>query len=56
MSKQQSGTADPGVMDWKIEFIQDTALISTTINEVVRLDEIKTISDEVYKEAKLRRG
>lgn len=56
LSKQQSGTEDPGVMDWKIESIQDTALISTTINEVVTLDEIKTISDEVYKEAKLRRG
>lgn len=32
----------------------DTALISTTINWVVTLDEIKTISDEIYKEAKLR--
>lgn len=41
-------------MDWKIEFIQDAALISTTINGVVTLTEIKKISDEVYKEAKLR--
>lgn len=41
-------------MDWKIEFIQDASLISTTINGVVTLDGIKRISDEVYKEAKLR--
>ena len=41
-------------MRWNIEFIEATGIISTTVSGVVTLDEIKKISDEVYKEATRR--
>jgi hypothetical protein len=39
-------------MGWKIEFIQDAGIISTTVSGAVTLDEIKKIAEEVFKEAK----
>jgi hypothetical protein len=41
-------------MGWKIEFIQDAGIISTTVSGVVTIDEIKKIADEVFKEAARR--
>lgn len=39
-------------MGWKIEFIQDHGIISTTISGIVTLVDLRKISEDAYKEAK----